>query len=94
MNANNSYPEHINFIEWFMGEINNQIAELENSMENIKNTELPLPTEMREEKNNPFNIVESIEDIKKRTKYCKNPLELKQLNQKLNALYKTQKSRR
>lgn len=91
MNTDNSYPEHINFIEWFTDEINNQIAKLEKS---IKNTELPLLTEMREEKNNPFNIVESIEDIKKRIKYCKNSLELKQLNQKLNTLYKKQKSRR
>jgi len=88
MKTNNSYPEHINFIEWFTGEINNQIAELEKSMENIKNIELPLPTKIREEEDNPFNIVESIEDIKKRIKYCKNPLELKQLNQKLNTLYK------
>lgn len=36
----------------------------------------------------------SIKDTKKRIKYCKNPLELKQLNQKLNALYKEQKRRR
>ncbi len=94
MNTNNTYPKHINFIEWFTGELINQIAELEKSMGNIKNTELPLPANMCEEEDNPFNIVESIEDIKKRIKYCKNPLELKQLNQKLNILYKKQKCRR
>lgn len=38
--------------------------------------------------------VESISNIKKRIKYCKNPMERKQLEQKLNVLYKEQKRKR
>lgn len=37
---------------------------------------------------------ESISNLKKRIKYCKNPVELKQLKQKLNVLYKEQKRKR
>lgn len=34
---------------------------------------------------------ESISNLKKRIKYCKNPMERKQLEQRLNVLYKEQK---
>lgn len=37
---------------------------------------------------------ESISNLKKRIKYCKNPMERKQLEQKLNVLYKEQKRKR
>lgn len=37
---------------------------------------------------------ESISNLKKRIKYCKNPMERKQLEQKLNVLYKEQKRER
>lgn len=37
---------------------------------------------------------ESISNLKKRIKYCKNPMERKQLEQKLNVLYKEQKGKR
>lgn len=37
---------------------------------------------------------ESISNLKKRIKYCKNPMERKQLEQKLNVLYKEQKMER
>lgn len=37
---------------------------------------------------------ERISNIKKRIKYCKNPMERKQLEQKLNVLYKEQKRKR
>ena len=37
---------------------------------------------------------ESISNLKKRIKYCKNPMEQKQLEQRLNVLYKEQKRKR
>ena len=37
---------------------------------------------------------EDISSLKKRIKYCKNPMEKKQLQQELNALYKEQKRRK
>lgn len=37
---------------------------------------------------------ESISNLKKRIKYCKNPMERKQLEQRLNVLYKEQKRKR
>lgn len=37
---------------------------------------------------------ESISNLKKRIRYCKNPMERKQLEQKLNVLYKEQKGKR
>lgn len=37
---------------------------------------------------------EAISNLKKRIKYCKNPMERKQLGQKLNVLYKEQKRKR
>lgn len=37
---------------------------------------------------------ESISNLKKRIRYCKNPMERKQLEQKLNILYKEQKRKR
>ena len=37
---------------------------------------------------------ESISNLKKRIKYCKNPMERKQLEQELNVLYKEQKRKR
>lgn len=37
---------------------------------------------------------EDISSLKKRIKYCKNPMEKKKLQQELNALYKEQKRRK
>lgn len=37
---------------------------------------------------------ESISNLKKRIRYCKNPMERKQLEQELNVLYKEQKRKR
>lgn len=37
---------------------------------------------------------QSISNLKKRIKYCKNPMERKQLEQRLNVLYKEQKRKR
>lgn len=37
---------------------------------------------------------DNIPSLKKRIKYCKNPMEKKKLQQKLNALYKVQKRRK
>lgn len=37
---------------------------------------------------------ENISNLKKRIKYCKNPMEQKQLEQRLNVLYKEQKRKR
>ena len=68
--------------------------EFDEAMTKIKELDLPSSIEVCNQEEISFNSPESIGDIKKRIKYCKNPLELKQLNQKLNALYKEQKSRR
>lgn len=59
------------------------------------------PTLTLEELNKMFSEIdteiidtESISNLKKRIKYCKNPMERKQLEQKLNVLYKEQKRKR
>lgn len=44
--------------------------------------------------NNDLLPQSDISSLKKRIKYCKNPMEKKQLQQELNALYKEQKRRK
>lgn len=44
--------------------------------------------------NNDLLLQPDISSLKKRIKYCKNPMEKKQLQQELNALYKEQKRRK
>lgn len=44
--------------------------------------------------NNPPAIEDEIRSIKKQLKHCKNPMQSKQLNQKLNALYKEKKKQK
>ncbi len=44
--------------------------------------------------NNPPSIEDEIRSIKKQLKHCKNPMQSKQLNQKLNALYKEKKKQK
>lgn len=48
----------------------------------------------RESKVKNENSKDNISFLKKRIKYCKNPMEKKKLQQKLNALYKEQKRRK
>lgn len=48
----------------------------------------------RESKVKNENSKENVSSLKKRIKYCKNPMEKKKLQQKLNALYKGQKRRK
>lgn len=43
---------------------------------------------------NPPSIEDEIRSIKKQLKHCKNPMQSKQLNQKLNALYKEKKKQK
>lgn len=43
---------------------------------------------------NPDDFSSDIFSLKKRIKYCKNPLERKSLDRQLNAVYKTMKKRR
>lgn len=43
---------------------------------------------------NPDDFSSDISSLKKRIKYCKNPLERKSLDRQLNAVYKTMKKRR
>ncbi|WP_346938247.1 hypothetical protein [uncultured Clostridium sp.] len=43
--------------------------------------------------NEDIKITYSISDIKKQIKHCKNPLELKTLNKKLNQVYKELKNK-
>ena len=87
-----------NFLEVSISKAMEEVVELNKAMEDIA-----MVDSLSYEKMNDLNETieelssyesDSIEDIKKRIKYCKNPLELKQLNQKLNTLYKKQKSRR
>lgn len=40
------------------------------------------------------NVKDNVSSLKKRIKYCKNPMEKKKLQQELNALYKEQKKRK
>lgn len=94
MNTKSTYPDHINFIEWYIKEMNNKLAELAKSVENVGNMDLLSSMKISNPEDLSFCRAESIEDIKKRIKYCKSPLELKQLNQKLNTLYKKQKRKR
>ena len=44
--------------------------------------------------NNDLLPQQDISSLKKRIKYCKNPMEKKKLQQELNALYKEQKWRK
>lgn len=44
--------------------------------------------------NNPPSIEDEIRSTKKQLKHCKNPMQSKQLNQKLNALYKEKKKQK
>ena len=44
--------------------------------------------------NNPPPIEDEIRSIKKQLKHCKNPMQSKQLNQNLNALYKEKKKQK
>lgn len=48
----------------------------------------------RESKVKNENSKENVSSLKKRIKYCKNPMEKKKLQQELNALYKEQKRRK
>lgn len=48
----------------------------------------------RESKVKNENVKDNVSSLKKRIKYCKNPMEKKKLQQELNALYKEQKRRK
>lgn len=90
-----------NFLELSMSKIMEEAFELDKAMEEVERVS-SLDSLSYEKMNDLKENLEelssyepdSINDIKKRIKYCKSPLELKQLNQKLNALYKEQKRKR
>lgn len=86
------------FLESSVNKAIAEVVELDKAMEDLSNVTSLSHEKMTDLQETLENLSsyepESIEDIKKRIKYCKNPLELKQLNQKLNTLYKEQKRRR
>ena len=86
------------FLELYTTKTMEEVVELDKAMEDLARVDSLSYEKMNDlketlEELSPYKP-SSIEDIKKRIKYCKNPLELKQLNQKLNTLYKKQKHRR
>jgi len=87
-----------NFLELSTSKAMEEVVELDKAMEDIAKIDLSSYEKMNDFKDNLVELSSyepgSIEDIKKQIKYCKNPLELKQLNQKLNTLYRKRKRKR
>lgn len=75
-----SIEEYANKLIYFNDGTAFPTCELLEKMSDLLNLESPLPP--------------NISSIKKRIKYCKNPMEKKKLQQELNALYKEQKRRK
>ena len=75
-----SIEEYANKLIYFNDGTAFPTCELLEKMSDLLNQELPSQSD--------------IPSIKKRIKYCKNPMEKKKLQQELNALYKEQKRRK
>lgn len=72
---------YLECLEWLKG------------FENVKDPSNSLQ-ELSELATNPDDFSSDIPSLKKRIKYCKNPLERKSLERQLNAAYKKMKKRR